>query len=81
MIIRNIACVSSALTFKAMQGATTQTHRVDGIYLRPVNSLQGGHEVMSLATGKRIICTRVVPCSIKGGGSKDGGGYGKRSRN
>ncbi len=39
---------------------TNLPRSVDAIYLRPVSSLQGGHEVMNLATGKRVICSRAV---------------------
>jgi len=50
--------------YKEIQGQTTQIHREVLMCLRPVNLLQGGHEVMSLVTGKRITCTRIVPCKM-----------------
>ena len=46
---------------------TNSPRSVDGIYLRPVSSLQGSHEVLNLATGKRIVCTRVITCKIHEG--------------
>ena len=38
----------------------TQAPRtIDAIYLRPMNNIQGGHEVMNLATGNVITRNRV----------------------
>ena len=34
---------------------TNKPRTVDGIYLRPLNNQQGGHEVMHLYTGKLFI--------------------------
>ena len=48
-------------------GNTNSPRSVDAIYLRPVSSLQGGHEVMNLATRKRIICSRVMICKMNEG--------------
>ena len=33
---------------------TNAPRGVDGIYLRPMNNLQGGHEILNLATGQKI---------------------------
>src|SRR5210317_1028650 len=38
---------------------TPRSRTVDAIYLRPLNNIQGGHEVMNLATGNVITPTRV----------------------
>ena len=46
---------------------TNSPRSVDAIYLRPVSSLQGGHEVMNLATGKRVVCSRIVVCKMNEG--------------
>ena len=32
---------------------------IDAIYLRPLNNIQGGHEVMNLATGNVVTRSRV----------------------
>ena len=34
------------------------------VYLRPSNSIQGGHQVMSFQTGKLIILPQVTPCNM-----------------
>ena len=35
----------------------------DCIYLRASDSLQGGHDLMNLATGRKITCSKVIACA------------------
>ena len=44
---------------------TNKARTIDGIYLRPIiRSIQGGHEVLDLATGKDIITGQVTPVAL-----------------
>ena len=36
----------------------------DYIYLRASNLLQGGHDLMDLATGRKITCSKVIACAM-----------------
>ena len=37
---------------------------IDTIYLRPNNSVQGGHILMNLNTGKRMTCSKITPVPL-----------------
>ena len=39
----------------------------DGIYLRALNNLQGGHEVLDLMTGRVVLRPKVDPVAITSG--------------
>ena len=43
---------------------TNLLQTVSTIYLQPINSMQGGHRVMSLQTGNVITRPRVTPCKM-----------------
>ena len=53
-----------------MQGIVSPTDNtmagrtIDGIYLAAADNIQGGHEVMNLATGKQNTCSRVTEIPI-----------------
>ena len=60
-------CVCEFGTYVQGTAATTNTNlsrTVDAIYLRPANSIQGGHELMNLSTGKLITCAKVKPVAM-----------------
>ena len=60
-------CVCEFGTHVQGTAATTNTNlprTVDAIYLRPTNSIQGGHELMNLSTGKLITCAKVKPVAM-----------------
>jgi hypothetical protein len=39
---------------------TNASRGIDAIYIRPISSTQGGHEIMNLATGKIITRAHVT---------------------
>ena len=39
---------------------TNAPRTIDAIYLRPLHNMQGGHEVMNLATGRAITMSKVT---------------------
>ena len=43
---------------------TSMSRTRDGIYLRPNNNFQGGHEVMDLNTGRVITCRKVTEIPV-----------------
>ena len=52
-----------------VQGTTKTTNTnlartIDAIYLRPANSINGGHEVMDLSTGKLNTCMQIKQVAI-----------------
>eukprot|EP00980_Cylindrotheca_fusiformis_P014978 scaffold4100_cov63-Cylindrotheca_fusiformis.AAC.1 len=43
---------------------TNRARTIDGIYLCPVNNIQGGHEIMDLSTGRVIVRPKVIEVPV-----------------